>query len=366
MSDFDFGAIDPERSIVFLPFDGQFRQDVGENLWPDGSMDDPTTAEWYAVGGSISKQTTSPAEGTRWLEHDAANGNYVRNNTGNPLVQLHMTGWAKGSGNGFASPRILTVASTWVGTQDPAWQPFDIIFTPTIAQVRLYCYDGSAANPGKIGWDGIDLREHPQVCRSLAKQVGVLNYARMGDGHTASSMPTQKTGGRGVFFDTSTWVDLDWAVGGALDRTDLTVLTYGRAVPTGANRRLFQMGDGSDGFDLFFDAGTEELTLNVENSVSGDTSLALSEGYADNTDKVIGFASDASGTSLYVEDKVISVAGDVRPAALDAASVAYIGQTTAGANRLWGDMYSFAIYPGALSATQIREWGRRARQMRNV
>jgi hypothetical protein len=185
----------------------------------------------------------------------------------------------------------------------------------------------------------------------------------MGDGHTSSGFPTQLAGGRGVYFDTADWIDLDWTAGGALDTTSLTFLAHCRPTYLGSDRRLFTIGITGQAYDLFFDA-VDGLTFKVDDVVDTELNTGV---LADERDMVAAVAIDSSGASVFVDGKrLASFSGDIRIPSMDVSSEAFIGQTLTASNRYLGDVYSSAIYPGALSQAQVREWGRRARQLRNI
>jgi len=207
-----------------------------------------------------------------------------------------------------------------------------------------------------------------QVCRSLSKVPGSLDYARMGNGTTSSTFPTQLAP-RGVYLDGGDYVDLDWTVGSPLDSTSFTFLLYGRVKPSdmGTYDRLYEIGIVHQRYALYWDKSAGVLEFFVDDLVN--TFLRSSKGYPDSQDHVYAVSIDRNACRMYCDGEVIdSIEGDYRLPSFDPATLATIGAypPLPTANSFKGEMYQAAIYPFALNSVQVREWGRRARQARTI
>jgi len=365
MSDFDFQLLDPKLAAVWLPMDGQFGQDVGSNLFVDGDMEAPGTGAWSLAGSLMVKSTVDPHSGTQCINvtiAGAAQGIYQSIGAINRTFRTF--GWASGDGGAAAPVVYLTATPGWTGLSSSVWQYYD--FVGVCSGVTRPFLAGSAA--GVVRYDDVFAYEHPRVTRSIAGLSNALDYASMGDGHTASTFPTQLPI-RGLRFDgLSNYVSVPWSVGSALDTTSFTFLLYGRPkTPPNSAVRLYEIGTTNARYVFYWLLSDKTLRFLIDGA--SDLELVSSVGFPDGACHVYAVTIDSTGCNVYVDDAVqVSFGGDVRLPALSPSTLAAIGAfpQTPGSTNYYGDIYTSAIYPFALSAAQIREWGRRARQLRTI
>jgi len=212
--------------------------------------------------------------------------------------------------------------------------------------------------------DGQYVEAGERRTRSLSRQAGALDYARMGDGHTSTTFPTQLPG-RGLRFDGGDYVDLDWAAGGVLDTQTFTVCALVQPSTPAADGRIYEVGIAGQRYSLYYDLSAGQVVWHKDDTVP----QTITSGYGSAYGQPFAVSASISslGMKLHVEDRLMgSVAGDVRLSGFDAASIARIGADVAGGNFYQGDILTAAVYPFELSEVQVREWSRRAKQMRNV
>jgi len=335
------------------------------------------TPPWTLGSRAVGSKVAFPHSGLRCLQVEGNAFPYyaeVHQDILTPLFHFHVTGWMAGDGVSGVGTVAYGAGNVFVGTTSAAWQEVNVIAAAVTSRFSLY-YSGVSGSYSRH--DDIDVREHPQVTRSLSKQPGALNYARLGDGHTASTIPGQRSGGRGLIFSAPyRRIDLDWTSGGPLDVPNFTFLACGNVLPSAiagtSQPRLYEVGGIAGGlkwYTFYWDVSTLELVFRVYNVVSV-LELRSKIAYPDGSDHVYAASIDSLGVKMYMDGTLLaSVAGDRRLPFLPTDSNAYIGNYTGGAGAgtcFTGTMYQAAIYPFALSETQVREWGRRARQARNI
>lgn len=358
MSDFDFAALAPERSLVFLPCDGQFQQDVGANLLTNPGFEAGLVG--WIQGTNVILSTSGDVHSGSLACNVHANAG---TNSGAYQViaaagqVLHVGGWAKGPSlalrSGISLLKLFSPAVVYALREAIVTMP----------SVHLGFTAHSAGSDAL--WDDTFAYDHPRVTRSLS--LGdALNYARLGDGHVLTTMPTQLPGGRGMSFDGGDWVDLDWAAGGALDTQTFTVCALVNPTTPAADGRIYEIGIAGQRYSLYYDLGAGTIVWQKDDTVD----QTITSGYGGTEfgqPFVVAASISPLGMKLQINDRVMGeIAGDVRLASFDAASKAYFGQDAAGGNLFKGDMLSAAVSPFQLSTAQVMEWGRRARQAGRV
>lgn len=204
-----------------------------------------------------------------------------------------------------------------------------------------------------------------RVTRSLSLVTGSNDYVTMGDGTNVASMPGQRSP-RGLTFNGSQYATLDWAAGGALDTTTQTVLALVQPTVPVADGRIYEVGIAGQRYSLYYDLSAGNIVWEKDDTI--DQSIPSAWGGAQwGQPFVVAASISPTQMRLMIDDRVVgTITGDVRLASFNAASKAYFGQDVAAGNRYKGAMYGAAIYDWELSEAQVREWGRRAKQMRNV
>jgi len=346
MSDFEFNKLGAKYSLVFLPFDGIFSQDVGENLLVDGDMEAADTSAWNTAAAPVLAKETSGALFKPTI------------NVGIVGYQYHWFGVGRGDGN--TSPRIWNGSYLWNGSSSTSWQSYDVNFTAGSAEFRFY----NVGSAGLVGFDANYIYEHPSVIRSLSKQSNALNYARFGDGHSTSVQPTQLPT-RGLSFDGGDYLTFDWSSNGYLDTQTFTVLIYARPNTITSDSTLYEIGIAGQRYSLYFDYS--ETSTKFWKDDTTDQTASTTKGFPDGQHHIYAITNSFNGMKLYIDgEEEAYVNGDVRLSNFDSSSVCYVGQDVSGSNNYNGNIYGFAIYPFELSRPQIREWGRRAKQMRDI
>jgi len=353
----DIDRIAPQYAIVCLPMDGQFRQDVGAELLTDGGFENPLLPNWPAGSGAVVTSVLGArpgGSGTRVMRVTDTGLGWASQVL--PSKYLHLRGWTTGIVTAYVggTSGVLDINTN----STLSWQEFD-----KVAFVNGNLFLSIIAN-GYAEFDDFSAIEHPQVTRSLSLVPGALNYARLGDGHTASTMPGQRSG-RGLTFNGSQYAGLDWAAGGPLDTQTFTVLSLVQPTTPSADGRIYEVGIAGKRYSLYYDLSAGTLVWEKDDT----TGVTITSGYGGSEfgqPFVVAASISSTGMRLMVNDRVMgSVAGDVRLASFDAASKAFFGQDIVGGNRYKGTIFQSAVYGFELNPAQVREWGRRARQMRN-
>lgn len=127
----------------------------GANLLTDGDMEAAGVGDWVVGGTTITKQTSDPFEGTRYMRsvNTGTNGNF-RQVVMDGSSEYRVTGAAR-SLEGVARPRIFVGTWIWYGTTSTVWQEFDVAFTSSNATIYLYTRDGIAGQGTE--WDELYL-----------------------------------------------------------------------------------------------------------------------------------------------------------------------------------------------------------------
>ena len=113
------------------------KQQGSATIIADGNMEAADTSAWVAgAGATLSKQTTDPKRGTRYLR-------MYRNGSGATATQVVLTvgktyrttGWARGDGTGV--PLFITGGTYTYGGPSTDWQYFDFIITAVNSSFKL-------------------------------------------------------------------------------------------------------------------------------------------------------------------------------------------------------------------------------------
>jgi len=118
---------------------GTIYQQSEKQLLADGDMEKSGTTNWTAVNVTLSKETTDPVAGKRYLRVLRTGASAVARQ--GVLVsgrKYKITGWARGDGTN--APIIFVQAPTvaWTGTNSTSWQQIDAEFTAVGTLVDLY------------------------------------------------------------------------------------------------------------------------------------------------------------------------------------------------------------------------------------
>lgn len=355
----DFNLLDPRNAAVFLPMDGSFRQDVGPNLVTDGDME--SLVGWTAQNNAtLTIQPGGVVGNCIRIVRNGVNGASAIQNVGMTVGFMYSAeGWYRGDGVNLPLFYLGAPALGSYGVASNVWRGWTLV--GTVATSWVYCRTSSTVDGGYSEFDEVSVYERPIVTRSLSR---AQNYARLGDGHTAATMPTLLPR-RGYSFDGGDYINLDWAAGGALDTQTFTVCSLVAPTIPVADGRIYEIGIAGARYSLFYDLSEGDLVWQKDDTV--DQTITSGYGYPDGSAHVVCASISSTAMNLYVDDRLVgSLAGDLRLASFNAASKAYFGQDVAGGNRMKGKMFGGAVYPFELTLAQVREWGRRARQMRNL
>lgn len=122
---------------------GQWR---GPNLLADGDAENPGVDDWTAVGGTISKGTTDPVQGTQTLTitQVSSSPSSARQTVLTAGTVYRLTGWVRCDGS--TSFAIYDNGFELWFCAETTWTPFDITFLARGTDVRFYAIYGSASN----------------------------------------------------------------------------------------------------------------------------------------------------------------------------------------------------------------------------
>lgn len=137
-------------------------------LLVDGDMEAAGVGDWTPANNAVlTKQTSNPHSGSRVLRN-------ARSITDNPRAQqniltvdsiYHVFGYARSDGN--ATPRLRNGGVLWDGTNNTAWQYFDVIFVAASAVFEL---QSQTAVPGQYTeWDDVRIEEVLAVDRRAVR-----------------------------------------------------------------------------------------------------------------------------------------------------------------------------------------------------
>lgn len=135
-------------------FQGPFR---GPNLLIDGDMEAVGVGAWTVTNGTLSKQTTAPYEGLRYMQvakTGAPNAYYYQGVVTVAGKRYRLTGRA-GSVSGVSYPRVYQGSFIWDGTISTEWRPIDISWIAVPGNLYFYATLGGAGNGTK--WDDLYL-----------------------------------------------------------------------------------------------------------------------------------------------------------------------------------------------------------------
>lgn len=197
---------------------------------------------------------------------------------------------------------------------------------------------------------------------TLSRQPDAPAYVTVGDGSTEATFPEQLQR-RGNLFDGANYLDLNWASGGVLDTQTFTVCTLVKPQRPAADGRIFEIGIVGQRYSLYYDLSADEIVWWKDDTVD----QSLTSGFGTSYGQMFAVCASVSSSAmkLWVNGRLMDfLLGDYRLASFDGSSEAYFGQDVAGGNRFKGRLYTAAIYPFELTATQVREWERRIRQLR--
>ena len=131
----------------------------------DGNMENSGTSSWTSQNASLTKETSSPHSGTRWLKIYTPGGSLSRMDVAyqTGIVSsggYRITGWAKSDGTYL--PRIFyntgdyaTAYYIWEGTTSTSWQYFDVGLVGSSTKVCFGLKEGNDA--GYVGFDDITI-----------------------------------------------------------------------------------------------------------------------------------------------------------------------------------------------------------------
>lgn len=131
--------------------------DTGPQLLVDGDAEAVDTSAWSAMNNAaLTKETTSPAQGIRWLK-------VAYTDTANPYAQqsgittvgkiYRIEGY--GRGDGSAQPRVSGSSIYWTGSSSTSWQTFGVTFEAGVTLLRFWAITAA----GYSGFDGLELYE---------------------------------------------------------------------------------------------------------------------------------------------------------------------------------------------------------------
>jgi hypothetical protein len=290
-------------------------------LLPDGSMETAGVAAWTPNNATLTKTTSSPHGGTQALRITGTGANAYCVPAVNPIiagVQYRLTGWARG--DGVASPFVQDLITTiWTGTTSTAWQYFDITWTG-VANLKLLSQTGQYTD-----YDDLTLYRYWPMTLDTS---GRGNHFMFGDGSTSTTFPA-KLSQRGYGFDGG-----DYFIHGPLPSGTYTVFTVLKltGVPAGTWQPIFDCRSGTG--DGFASHGKNAVP---QYSLLSTASTRYVNGFLTNPGTRIGNLMwyCFSGISLIPSTSFL------------------IGADIGLANKAIMEMYYFALYPFALTPTQV-------------
>ena len=184
--------LNPACTIATIPMRGLDHQLPTEYL-TDGTMEAVGTTAWTVANSAIlSKETTTPQQGSQVLRVTYGG---VANPEAKQLTALTLgktyraTGWARGDG-GAGIPRFFLGSSppTWTGTNSTSWQYFDVTNTTEFQSVIL---DVNTSSAGYAEFDNISVIEVNNHIDGDMEKTTVEAEWDTGGGTTAATLTKQ-------------------------------------------------------------------------------------------------------------------------------------------------------------------------------
>jgi hypothetical protein len=134
---------------------------TGSDVVVDGDMEAVGTTAWTAVSATLTKETTTPQEGSQWLKvaGAGAGSSYARQDAITIGNTYTFSGYAKGDGTNVPSIRDGST-SLWVGTNSTSWQYFSVTFIATGDYIRL---QANLSVAGHCGFDNVEITDETEA-----------------------------------------------------------------------------------------------------------------------------------------------------------------------------------------------------------
>lgn len=167
-----------------------------EELLTDGDMEAADTSAWLAWNATLSKETSDPVEGTRFLR-------VAYDGTAGPIAyqasiltigdSYYATGWARGDGTYRPRVYIGTGAIAWEGTSSTDWQRFSFSTTAVGASGHVYLRSEASS----AGWaDFDDVSVTPLLLNDGDMELaGITNWTAISSVDTLAKSGAQYHGG---------------------------------------------------------------------------------------------------------------------------------------------------------------------------
>lgn len=353
----------------------------GTQLLVDGDMEAAGTAAWAGVGAGVvlSKQTGTPHSGTQCLRVATTLAAVA---LARPLPApttigrtYRVTGWARGSVNPVLmdyDARIL-----WTGTASPTWQYFDITYV-AVTTFGPCLWDASGAAGSYTEWDDITLELCPASTRNIGSLGGV---ALVGDGVTTTTFPTQLAP-HGMSYDGGDYLALSGAtspsfatlVGDELPFSieTLFICTNYTSIKTLACKGLWATGSE---WIIHLDAGTISFLL-IDSTTGAYLQCASNARVFAPANKITHLVCSYDGTRVNtgmqnytdgVVNPVVRGSGGVYTRMVNSGRPTYVAYPSgAGGTYLPGSVFNYAIYPWALTPSQVAQCYDRRKRMLQV
>lgn len=339
--------ISPSRARLWLPFDGQWRQDVGANLVVDGDMEAATvTPPWSpSAACTPTKSLVDPHSGSRCLVLTTTSYGYVTQVLFVGGRTYHGVGYGAGDGVSGKARVLIGGTNPWEGTTSTVWQRWELV-TTVAADLALYLQNWQAV-PGYSRHDDVDIRERPLTTRNVGGMPGAPTYVRLGDGHTASTVPNQRTSSRGISLDGGDYVrvPMDFEYNEAFSISVLTdsimpaaswlAATYDSATARGI--RFGTTGSGALVAGMFDDGGRSITLTSANNVIPTPKQPRL---YTLSYDGSLSSA----GLTMWIDDQPVTAAGG---------GTALASSVSSGRDLLLGARWNAAAPAEILAASNI-------------
>jgi hypothetical protein len=237
---------------------------------------------------------------------------------------------------------MFTVMAT--GTTSNAWQLFDVV---AVSGGPVYYLQTSATGAGYCEYDSQVVLERPLTTRNLGGMPGAPTYVRLGDGHTATTIPAQRTSSRGVSLDGSDYlrVPMDFEHNepysiSILTDSILPAASWLAATYDSATARGIRFGTTGSGALVagMFDDGGRSITLTSANNVIPTPkqprlyTLSYDGGLS------------AAGLTMWIDDQPVTAAGG---------GTALASSVSSGRDLLLGARWNAAAPAEILAASNI-------------